>query len=128
MNKNAKTKKSGETARQIVEALEAGPTKKASEVIDVNPVLGRLLKAREELEKAAAAYEASQGDATLSVDDPLWNLITHTCPKCNHVGPVAKDFGVRKTTRGSIKTQAWCRSCRAGKQAHPTRYKTVKYN
>lgn len=115
------SKQGGETARQLVETIKSGTNRKAEDVLPVNPVLGRLLKAQEELQKAAAEYEAAQKGTALSAEDPIWNLITNKCPRCGHTGPVSKDFGVRKN-RGKFKAQAWCRSCRAGKEAHPTRY------
>jgi hypothetical protein len=33
------------------------------------------------------------------------------CPKCDHVGPTAKDFGYR-VIRGERRPQSWCRGCR----------------
>jgi hypothetical protein len=34
------------------------------------------------------------------------------CPRCDHVGPTAKDFGYR-IIRGERRPQSWCRGCRA---------------
>jgi hypothetical protein len=33
------------------------------------------------------------------------------CPKCEHVGPTAQDFGYR-IIRGERRPQSWCRGCR----------------
>jgi hypothetical protein len=33
------------------------------------------------------------------------------CPKCDHVGPTAQDFGYR-IIRGERRPQSWCRGCR----------------
>jgi len=33
------------------------------------------------------------------------------CPKCDHVGPTAQDFGYR-VIRGERRPQSWCRGCR----------------
>jgi hypothetical protein len=33
------------------------------------------------------------------------------CPKCDHVGPTARDFGYR-IIRGERRPQSWCRGCR----------------
>lgn len=35
-----------------------------------------------------------------------------TCPRCEHEGPIDRDFGVR-VMRGEVKPQSWCRVCRA---------------
>lgn len=34
------------------------------------------------------------------------------CPRCNHEGPTAQDFGYR-VIRGERRPQSWCRGCRA---------------
>ncbi|WP_224362815.1 hypothetical protein [Hyalangium versicolor] len=34
------------------------------------------------------------------------------CPRCDHVGPTAKDFGFR-VIRGERRPQSWCRGCRS---------------
>jgi hypothetical protein len=34
------------------------------------------------------------------------------CPRCDHVGPTAQDFGYR-VIRGERRPQSWCRGCRA---------------
>lgn len=34
------------------------------------------------------------------------------CPRCDHIGPTAKDFGYR-VIRGERRPQSWCRDCRA---------------
>ncbi len=33
------------------------------------------------------------------------------CPRCDHVGPTAQDFGYR-IIRGERRPQSWCRGCR----------------
>jgi hypothetical protein len=33
------------------------------------------------------------------------------CPRCDHVGPTAQDFGYR-VIRGERRPQSWCRGCR----------------
>lgn len=33
------------------------------------------------------------------------------CPKCEHIGPTAQDFGYR-IIRGERRPQSWCRGCR----------------
>ncbi len=37
----------------------------------------------------------------------------HTCPNCEHTGPVWSDFGVR-LKRGIEGKQSWCNDCRKG--------------
>ncbi len=42
-----------------------------------------------------------------------WKKERHTCPRCNHEGPVDPDFGTR-TVRGNTMKQSYCGTCRAG--------------
>ena len=41
-----------------------------------------------------------------------WTKEKHTCPRCNHTGPVVPDFGVKKR-RGLEHRQSYCRKCRS---------------
>lgn len=41
---------------------------------------------------------------------------TATCPRCGHVGSIARDFGARRI-KGALRPQSWCRTCRATARA-----------
>ncbi|MDC0712479.1 hypothetical protein POL68_28715 [Stigmatella sp. ncwal1] len=41
------------------------------------------------------------------------------CPRCNHEGPTAQDFGYR-IIRGERRPQSWCRGCRSQGVTVPT--------
>ncbi len=56
-----------------------------------------------------------------------WTAETHTCPKCNHKGPVVPDFGIRKV-RGHELRQSYCNNCRASTNYHLRPYKNRTRN
>ena len=48
------------------------------------------------------------------------------CPKCDHVGPTAQDFGYR-IIRGERRPQSWCRGCR-GQHLPPSQASAPKWS
>lgn len=70
----------------------------------------------------AAARENIRLYGTLTPPyEALLPVMQATCPRCEHTGNVLKDFGL-KTVEGQSRPQSWCRNCRNGREAHPTRW------
>lgn len=114
--------KTPKRSREIEDALKHKVIRKSSDVAPINRELGELLKAKEALDKALERYEAKNKDGNvLGPDDPIWNVTERKCPHCKETKTVGVDFGVR-LLRGKWRSQGWCRSCRNGKDSHPTRY------
>jgi hypothetical protein len=54
-------------------------------------------------------------------EEPNWQRVEATCPKCGKEGMVIPDFGLARRADGSYRPQSWCRDCRNGTSYHPPR-------